>query len=325
MTVALSPSTPVLVQLENCIDTTTVGELDAFLNQSITNSFYDNGATTLFAPQIVQGTSDRISSSFDCVNSKETLIVIMLGASGDTINTTNKFEFYIQESDDNANFSNIVSTDFDLIQGSNIGPGFTKVTDGSIGNGHIALRTDASSELSAFYTLRYKGRKRYIRVYIDVGGTHTNGTLQGIVALKRTTGYGTPVARIRPITALTPALRTADASSSAAFITFPYDELLAVLAVGPAGDTFSATVRIDFSALQSFDQSTFNQVDFNNVDCASSQFLTAGTQLRVDDNSETGKFYLMRYRGNGNSFRILADMSGTHSNGTVNAALFLIT
>jgi hypothetical protein len=83
------------------------------------------------------------------------LMVAHLGQSGDTLSGSVYVTPTFQESDDNSSFTDIA--DGDLIGGVN------------------KPVVDAAAEDEVIIARSYIGSKRYVRVFIDFTGTHTNG------------------------------------------------------------------------------------------------------------------------------------------------------
>lgn len=106
-------------------------------------------------------TADANGTGFDRKDYPAVSLVFYFGASGDTINTTNKIACLFEESDDNSTFTTVATTDL-------------------IGTLPVI---DTVGELSQSYQVGYKGSKRYIRGGLDYSGTHSVGTTNAILAL----------------------------------------------------------------------------------------------------------------------------------------------
>ena len=89
------------------------------------------------------------------------MALVNVGASGDTLSGSVKVDLILQDSDDNSSFSAV--TDQNL------------VTDGTVDSSGIFATIDADGEDESVYYIGYVGGKRYLRVFADFTGTHTNG------------------------------------------------------------------------------------------------------------------------------------------------------
>lgn len=96
--------------------------------------------------------------------------------SGDqTLDASNKFEFELEESDDNSTFSDVADADvIDYVAGTN---------DGCFGV------VDDSTEAYAVFTCHYIGDKQYVRPVLNVTGTMNTGTPIGVTGVKRDYKY----------------------------------------------------------------------------------------------------------------------------------------
>lgn len=90
----------------------------------------------------------------------------------------------------------------------------------------------------------------------------------------------------------------------------------AVLAVcvGQSGDTLSGSVKIELELEESDDNSTWS-------DCADASLSAAvtgtntGTFAKIDDAAEDSTVYSVGYKGNKRYVRVVANFTGTHTNG----------
>lgn len=98
----------------------------------------------------------------DRLGAESTELVVSFGTSGDTLSGSLKVQAILQHGD-LANGSDMAAVpDADMIGG---------LADGA---GGICL-VDAAGEDAKSYKVGYKGSKRYVRVFLDFTGTHTNG------------------------------------------------------------------------------------------------------------------------------------------------------
>jgi len=115
-------------------------------------------------------TADANGTPVDTQGFESVMFVVNSGIEGDTLSGSVKFDFILQESDDDSSFSAVTSS--------------TSVTEGSVDGSGIFLTLDANGETPQTSQIGYIGGKRYVRVKIDATGTHSNGTpisVQGIL------------------------------------------------------------------------------------------------------------------------------------------------
>lgn len=96
--------------------------------------------------------------------------VVNVGANGITFSTTNKVEIELEESDDNATFTDVTSN--------------TSVVGGTVGTNGLWQTIDADGDCNAVYAIGYTGPKRYSRVVLNFSGTHGTGTIFGVTGIK---------------------------------------------------------------------------------------------------------------------------------------------
>tara|TARA_R100000655_G_scaffold34868_1_gene67808 strand:- start:1240 stop:1686 length:447 start_codon:yes stop_codon:yes gene_type:complete len=128
----------------------------------------NTNTVTVVDPVVV--TSDTNGTGVDLQGFESAMLTVHTGVEGDTLSSSVKFEYYLEHSDDNSSFSAVTSS--------------TDVTDASIGATGIFLTLDANGETPQIQTIGYIGGKRYVRVRIDVTGTHSNGTPTAIFCVK---------------------------------------------------------------------------------------------------------------------------------------------
>ena len=97
--------------------------------------------------------------------------VVSVGAEGDSLTAINYIECEVEESSDNATFTDAADADvIGSVTGTNTGT-FAKL--------------DASADNLAAFQGQYTGIKRYCRVVLNfTGASHTNGTNVSVVAEK---------------------------------------------------------------------------------------------------------------------------------------------
>ena len=115
-------------------------------------------------------TADANGTTVDRQGFESCMFVVNSGIEGDTLSSSVKFEFILQESDDDTTFTAVTSS--------------TSVTETSVDSSGIFLTLDANGETPQTSQIGYIGGKRYARVKIDATGSHSNGTpisIQGIL------------------------------------------------------------------------------------------------------------------------------------------------
>ena len=115
-------------------------------------------------------TADANGTGVDLQGFESAMVVVNTGAEGDTLSSSVKFDFILEDSDDDSTYSAVTSS--------------TSVTEGSVDSSGIFLTLDANGETPQISQIGYIGGKRYIRCKIDATGTHSNGTPIGVVVVK---------------------------------------------------------------------------------------------------------------------------------------------
>tara|TARA_R110000851_G_scaffold88877_4_gene193921 strand:+ start:914 stop:1339 length:426 start_codon:yes stop_codon:yes gene_type:complete len=107
-------------------------------------------------------TADFNGAACDLLNHDGSLLVVNMGNSGDTLSSTVYIELEVEDSPDNSTWTDVAD---DLITGAVTGT-----------NTGTFAKVDAPAEDSAIFTTAYLGRERYVRIVVNVSGTHSNGT-----------------------------------------------------------------------------------------------------------------------------------------------------
>ena len=115
-------------------------------------------------------TADANGTGVDLQGFESAMVVVNTGAEGDTLSGSVKFDFILEDSDDDSTYSAVTSS--------------TSVTEGSVDSSGIFLTLDANGETPQISQIGYIGGKRYIRCKIDATGSHSNGTPMGVVVVK---------------------------------------------------------------------------------------------------------------------------------------------
>ncbi len=92
---------------------------------------------------------------------------------------------------------------------------------------------------------------------------------------------------------------------------------------GQSADTLSASVKIDIKLEHSHDTSTWESVETSDV--IGAEIATGGIFATIDDATEDERVYRVGYIGGRRYSRVVADLTGTHSNGTPLAAIALLS
>ena len=115
-------------------------------------------------------TADANGTGVDLQGFESAMVIVNTGIEGDTLGSTVKFDFILEESDDNSTYSAVTSS--------------TSVTETSVDSSGIFLTLDANGETPQVTQIGYIGGKRYIRCKIDATGSHSNGTPMSIEVIK---------------------------------------------------------------------------------------------------------------------------------------------
>ena len=118
---------------------------------------------------------------------------------------------------------------------------------------------------------------------------------------------------------LAPATRTASANSASCDLKGVEAATFAV-SYGAAGDTLSASVKIEAKLQESDDGSTWADVSGSDlVGTTTNQFALA------DANADANAVYVVGYRGTKRYVRVVVTYTGTHTNGTPCAAYAILS
>ena len=101
-------------------------------------------------------------------------IAFDVGVGGITFTGSNKVEFKITDSNDDATYAAVTLADVDLTN-SNIS---------AVGTGGIVYSLIAAHAAGTCVNIGYTGNKRYLKILADFSGTHGTGTPIGVVVIK---------------------------------------------------------------------------------------------------------------------------------------------
>lgn len=118
--------------------------------------------------------ADLNTGSLDTLGYDSAVIMFHVGLSADTINTTNKIELEIEESDDNSAWNDAPNAS--LVNPDTGAAGFVAAT-----NVGTTVVIDSAAKDELIYAVRYAGSKRYVRAVLNFSGTHTTGTPIGVL------------------------------------------------------------------------------------------------------------------------------------------------
>ena len=118
---------------------------------------------------VVNNDTEGTGSVIDLKGYEEAELVVAVGQSGDTLSGALKHDLVLQHGD--------------LANGSDMAAVEEKYVLGSWATGGIFATVDDPAEDGAVFSVGYIGNKRYIRLFVDITGTHTNGTPIGAVAI----------------------------------------------------------------------------------------------------------------------------------------------
>lgn len=125
--------------------------------------------TQLRECDLVAATVDANGSSVDLLEADGCLLIISLGESNDSLSSSVYIEFEVETSDDDSTWVDAADADLsDSVTGTNTG---------------TIAKIDDATEDAIVITSAYLGRERYVRVVVNVTGTHSNGTPLAIAAM----------------------------------------------------------------------------------------------------------------------------------------------
>lgn len=118
---------------------------------------------------VVNDDTEGTGAVVDLAGANAAELIVAVGQSGDTLSGSVKLDLKLQHGDA-ANLSDAAAVAAaDVL--------------GSWATGGIFATVDADGEDGTVYRVGYRGSKRYIRLFVDTTGTHTNGTPIGAVVV----------------------------------------------------------------------------------------------------------------------------------------------
>jgi hypothetical protein len=118
--------------------------------------------------------ADNTPAAIDLQGFNSALVEFAVGVGGITFSGTNKVEFIVTHSDDDATYTAVADADVDLTN-SNIS---------TVGSGGIVYSLIAAHAAATTVNVGYTGGKRYLKVLADFSGTHGTGTPVGVQVVK---------------------------------------------------------------------------------------------------------------------------------------------
>jgi hypothetical protein len=110
------------------------------------------------------------------------MLAMHVGAGGITFSGTNYLALKLEDSDDNSTYAAVTSASAIVFGAEN--PAGTNFAQAPDANGFVRLINAAhASADSDPFRVDYVGGKRYLRVTVVFGGTHSTGTLVGLWAV----------------------------------------------------------------------------------------------------------------------------------------------
>ena len=109
------------------------------------------------------------------------MVLVVVGAEGDTLSSSVHFEISLEESDDDSTYTDVAQAG---------------IVDGTISADGIFLKLDGTTggdpdSSGGIFRVEYVGGKRYIRVVIAKTGTHSNGTPIGAMVVRHKARHST--------------------------------------------------------------------------------------------------------------------------------------
>tara|TARA_R100001510_G_scaffold48639_1_gene46528 strand:- start:15 stop:479 length:465 start_codon:yes stop_codon:yes gene_type:complete len=109
------------------------------------------------------------------------MVLVDVGAEGDTLSSSVHFEISLEESDDDSTYTDVAQAG---------------IVDGTISADGIFLKLDGTAggnpdTAGGIFRVEYVGNKRYIRVVIAKTGTHSNGTPIGAMVVRHKARHST--------------------------------------------------------------------------------------------------------------------------------------
>ena len=123
---------------------------------------------------------------------------------------------------------------------------------------------------------------------------------------------------ISAVQSIAPVVGTSDTNGTGVDLQF-FESATVIVNTGVEGDTLSGSVKVDFKLEESSDDSSYSAVTAA-TSVTDGTVDSSGIFLTLDANGETPQITTIGYVGGSRYIRVVADFTGTHSNGTPIAA-----
>lgn len=123
--------------------------------------YHNTKVEQVLDPLVATGT--QTSATIDLQGYDAAQVIISVGESGDTLSGSVKWDFKLQDSDNDSDYEDV-----------------------AVGDLHNAVATqtiDAAAEDDTALVFGYKGSKRYLQAVATATGSHSNGTPMAITAI----------------------------------------------------------------------------------------------------------------------------------------------
>lgn len=120
-------------------------------------------------------TADNTPAAVDLLGFEGAVVVIHVGVGGITFDASNKIEFKLTHSDDDATYAAVTDAD---VQGID-----------SVGAGGIVKSLIAAHAAADITKIGYVGGRRYLKLLADFSGTHGTGTPMAAEVIKGHSRY----------------------------------------------------------------------------------------------------------------------------------------
>jgi len=115
-------------------------------------------------------TADNTPAALDLGGFRSAVLLLHVGIGGITFTGSNKIEFKLTHSDDDATYEAVTADDLDGVD--------------SVGTGGIVKSLTSEQAAATLDKIAYKGGRRYLKLLADFSGTHGTGTPIAAVLVK---------------------------------------------------------------------------------------------------------------------------------------------
>lgn len=106
--------------------------------------------------------ADNVPAALDLAGFRSAVLLLHVGIGGITFTGSNKIEFKLTHSDDDATYTAVTADDLDGVA--------------SVGTGGIVKSLTSEHAAASLDKIGYVGGKRYLKLLADFSGTHGTGT-----------------------------------------------------------------------------------------------------------------------------------------------------